>query len=69
MGIGGALGFIIIASFYYQTYLGADVALIILLTGIVCTSRMLLSQHNSFQVYAGLIAGITCQLLGYWVGR
>lgn len=68
MGIGGALGFIIIASFYYQTYLGTDIAIVLLLAGLVCTGRLLLSHHNSFQVYAGIIAGIVCQLIGYWVG-
>lgn len=68
MGVGGALAFIIIASFYYQTYLGADIAIILLLAGLVCTGRLLLSHHNSFQVYAGLITGVVCQLIGYWVG-
>ena len=68
MGIGGALAFLIITSFYYQSYLGADIAIVMLITGLVCTSRLLLSQHNSFQIYAGLIAGILCQLIGYWVG-
>lgn len=67
MGIGGALGFIIISCFYYQTYLGADIAIITLLTGLVCTGRLLLSHHNNFQVYTGLLAGIICQLIGYWV--
>ena len=68
MGIGGALGFIIIASFYYQTYLGTDIAIVLLFAGLVCTGRLLLSHHNSFQVYAGIIVGIVCQLIGYWVG-
>lgn len=68
MGVGGALAFSIITSFYYQSYLGADIAIVMLITGLVCTSRLLLSQHNNFQIYAGLITGIICQLIGYWVG-
>ncbi len=69
MGIGGVLAFMVITCFYYQSYLGGDIAVITLLTGLVCTSRLLLSDHNNFEVYTGLLVGIGCQLIGYFVGR
>jgi membrane-associated phospholipid phosphatase len=68
MGIGGALAFVIITGFYYGVYLGTDITIIALLAGLVCTARLLLGHHNNLQIYAGLILGILCQLIGYWAG-
>ncbi len=69
MGVGGLLAFMLIACFYYQSYLGVDIAILTIITGLVCTSRLLLSDHNNFEVYTGLLVGILCQLIGFWVGR
>jgi membrane-associated phospholipid phosphatase len=68
MGIGGALAFVIITGFYYGVYLGTDITIMVLLAGLVCTARLLLGHHNNLQIYAGLILGILCQLIGYWAG-
>lgn len=67
MGVGGLLMFVLLTCFYYNTYLGIDIAIVMLITGIVCTARLLLSEHNNFEVYAGLIVGAICQLLSYWI--
>lgn len=67
IGVAAALTFVILTCFYYQLYLGADIALITLLTGIVCTSRFIVSDHTNLDVYSGLIVGALCQLLAYWV--
>ena len=48
MGVGGLLAFMLIACFYYQSYLGVDIAILTIITGLVCTSRLLLSDHNNF---------------------
>ena len=67
MGVGGLLMFVLLTCFYYNTYLGIDIAIVMLITGIVCTARLLLSEHNNFEVYAGLIIGAICQLISYWI--
>ena len=67
MGVGGLLVFVLITCFYYQTYLGIDISIVMLITGIVCTARLLLSEHSNFEVYAGLIVGALCQLVAYWI--
>ncbi|QEC68169.1 hypothetical protein FRZ67_12985 [Panacibacter ginsenosidivorans] len=67
MGVGGLLVFVLITNFYYQTFLGIDVAIVTLITGIVCTARLLLSEHDNFEVYSGLLIGALCQLIAFWV--
>jgi len=35
----------------------------ILITGLVCTARFIVSDHNSFEIYSGLLVGGLCQLV------
>src|SRR4051812_24772673 len=67
IGVGAALTFVILTCFYYQLYLGADIAIITLITGIVCTARFIVSDHTNLDVYSGLIVGALCQVIAYWV--
>lgn len=38
----------------------------VLIGGVVCTSRLLVSDHTSKEVYAGLLLGAVSQLLAIW---
>jgi|SRR4051812_5303843 hypothetical protein len=67
IGVGSVLTFVILTCFYYQLYFGADIAIITLITGIVCTARFIVSDHTNLDVYSGLIVGALCQLIAYWV--
>jgi len=67
IGVGAALTFVMLTCFYYQLYLGADIAIITLITGIVCTARFIVSDHTNLDVYSGLIAGALCQVIAYWI--
>ena len=66
IALGSALAAIILFSFFYETHLGIAIAAITFLTGLVCTSRLIVSDHTNQEIYAGLIVGILCQLIGYW---
>jgi len=66
IAMGGAFAAIILTSFFYQTPLGIAIAAVTLLTGLVCTSRLLVSNHTYFEVYSGFFLGVICQLIGYW---
>ncbi|MFP5040501.1 hypothetical protein [Parasediminibacterium sp. JCM 36343] len=66
MAMGGALAAIILFSFFYQTPAGLAISIITLLTGIVCTARLLVSNHTKLEVYSGVLLGVACQLIGYW---
>lgn len=67
MGMGGAAICIILSSMYYQTYMGLDIVVILILTGTICTARLILKDHNPRQIYMGLFIGIISQFIGYLV--
>jgi hypothetical protein len=66
MAMGGALAAIILFAFFYQTQITLAISIATVLTGVVCTSRLLVSDHTNAEIYSGLIVGILCQLIGYW---
>lgn len=39
----------------------------VLITGLVCTSRLLVSDHTQAEIYGGLLLGMVSQLLAVWV--
>jgi hypothetical protein len=65
MGVGGTLTAIILCSFYYQVNLGMTICIATIITGLVCTSRLLAKEHNNVEIYSGLFVGAGCQLLAY----
>lgn len=66
MGVGGATTAIILFSIYYHLNFGGTISIFILLAGIVCSSRFVVSDHTNKEIYTGLGVGILCQLLAYW---
>jgi hypothetical protein len=46
----------------YGLYLSMALAV----AGLVCTSRLIASDHTQKEIYAGLVAGIGCMLLSIW---
>jgi hypothetical protein len=66
MAMGGALAAIVLFAFFYETQLTLAISIVTILTGLVCTSRLLVSDHTNLEIYSGLIVGILCQLVGYW---
>jgi hypothetical protein len=66
MGVGGATAAIILFSIYYHLNFGSIISICILLCGIVCTSRFLVSNHTNKEIYTGLAVGVGCQLIAYW---
>lgn len=63
LGTGGMLYAVINTEL--STYSGNALymAIAVLITGIVLTSRFIVSDHKQFEVYTGLIVGIFCQWL------
>jgi len=59
----GLMLLIIFSGFTYAVFLIA--MLIFLVTGIVCTSRMIVSDHKPIEIYSGILIGILCQLISY----
>lgn len=66
MGVAGAWAGMLLSCFLYHIHLGADIALVTLISGVVCTSRLLLNDHNNGEVYLGFFSGVFCQVLAYY---
>lgn len=65
IGMGGALAAVILFSFYYGLSMGVPIAVTALATGIVCSSRFIVSDHTVKEVYTGLLVGSVCQIGAY----
>jgi hypothetical protein len=63
IGMGGWLGIFLIMFYNGTMLMSWPLALVLILTGMVCTSRLILNEHRPFDIYAGLFIGLICQLL------
>ncbi|HEY4109643.1 hypothetical protein [Puia sp.] len=65
IALAGATMFFCLFAFNDDYGSGLYVAIALLLTGIVCTSRLILSEHTSFEIWAGVIVGLLTQYIGW----
>lgn len=66
LGVGALSGLMLLIVFSgvsYNVFLPATIAFLI--TGIVCTSRLIVSDHNPFEIYSGIFFAIICQCIAY----
>ncbi len=63
-GAGGAIGALVAYSFLFFFNPLSWLCLLILISGLVGTSRMLLRQHDLWQVVTGTLLGIVCGFAG-----
>lgn len=67
MAVGGLAAFVVLTCFFYHQYLGADIAIALLIFGSVPTARLIISSHNIFEIYSGLLVGILSQCIAFAV--
>lgn len=67
IGMGGWLGLFWVIAAEDTMLMTWPLAAVILLTGIVCTSRLLVSDHTQKDIYVGLAIGFLCQVLAAYV--
>lgn len=65
LAVGGAAAFMILLGISSGELMGVPIAFATLITGLVCTSRLLVSDHHPMEIYWGLILGILSQLVAY----
>jgi len=63
IGMGGVLGLFWIIMRQDSFLMTVPLSMAILLTGLVCTSRLIVSDHTPKEIYTGLVMGIVCQLV------
>ncbi len=59
--------FIMLLSFVISGNFGVYISIAVFITGLVCTSRLINSDHHPVEVYLGLFVGVIAQVLSYWI--
>ncbi len=67
LATGGMLFFIFWTSFSGESTSGLYASVAMLITGIVASSRMIVSDHRPFEIYSGLFIGMICQLIAFFI--
>ncbi|UAY51957.1 hypothetical protein [Ferruginibacter albus] len=67
IGMGGLLGIFFIIMQSNTMLMAWPVCVVLLISGAVCTSRLLISDHSSKEIYTGLFVGLACQLIASFV--
>ena len=67
IGIGGMLGLAMVIIFTNQAYAIWPLTVSILLTGLVCTARLIVSDHTKEDLVLGLLIGIGTQIFAWWL--
>ena len=65
---GIVLTFFILMAFTQQLNFGIWLAIVFLLTGLVCTARFIVSDHAAQEVYGGLVLGSVSMIIANWLG-
>jgi hypothetical protein len=68
ISMGVALTFILALAFSQPVNFGIYISVALLATGLVCTSRFIVSDHTAKEVYGGLLVGVVSMLIAFFVG-
>lgn len=63
IGMGGLLGLMIVLLINNSMLMSVPLSIALLLTGLVCTSRLIVSNHTNKEIYAGLLMGLLSQFI------
>jgi hypothetical protein len=66
LSVGVMIAFIYLMAFLSTDSFGIYLSVALFVTGLVCTARLINSDHHPVEVYLGLILGILSQMLAYW---
>ena len=67
LGVGGAWAFIILVAWITNEPMGIPVSVATVIAGLVCTSRLLVSDHHPAEIYWGVFLGALCQFIAWWI--
>lgn len=65
LSVGAALCFILLLSLQETLHYGTWLSITLLLTGLVCSARLAISDHRPLEVYGGLMAGAACMVVAW----
>jgi hypothetical protein len=61
IGMGGLLGVFLVIMKQNSMLMTWPLCLAILIAGVVCTSRLIISNHSIKEIYVGVLVGLACQ--------
>ncbi|MEJ7587826.1 MAG: hypothetical protein WKI04_09735 [Ferruginibacter sp.] len=64
IGMGGFVGLFLVIMQQNTMLMTWPLSLAVLVAGLVCTSRMIVSNHTPKEIYTGLVLGLVCQFAG-----
>jgi hypothetical protein len=67
ISMGVMLSFFLLMAFSQDLNFGFYISVALLITGLVCTSRFIVSDHEPKEVYGGLVIGFFSVLVGQWL--
>jgi hypothetical protein len=65
IAVGGLLMFFLLFSFRDSYASGLYLSLVTLIAGLVCTARLIASNHSHFDIYAGVVVGMLSQYIAW----
>ena len=65
IGMGVMVTFIILLAFTQDTSFGIYIAIALFIAGVVCTARMIASDHTQWEIYGGFFVGVVSQLIAW----
>ena len=67
LGLGGMLGTFGVIAFSYSMLMTWPLSIALLITGLVCTARLLITDHTPRDIYGGLVVGILAQAVAAYI--
>lgn len=67
-GMGGLGMFFLLRAFSLYDASGFYFSIALLIAGLVCTARFIVSDHRAAEIYTGFVIGAVSQLIGVWLG-
>jgi hypothetical protein len=68
LAMGGFAMFFLLQAFSQQDVTGFYFSIAILIAGMVCTARLIVSDHFPREIYFGFVMGALCQVVAMWLG-
>lgn len=67
ISMGVMISFIIILALSQSTAFGIYISIALLIAGLVCTARFIVSDHTQVEIYGGLFLGVLAMMVANWV--
>ena len=66
VAISGGAAFMILFGLYSSVQMNLPISIAVIIAGLVCTSRLIVSDHHPMEIYWGIIIGTICQVAGFY---